>query len=218
MARRQSLPHANAETSPDWSYKADVVTACNCDWGCPCNFDAPPTYGFCEGGWGFKITEGRCGDVGLETLSFAVMAAWPKAIHYGGGTAKIWIDEKAQSAQRAALEKILKGEYGGKPWPIFAKTYNTWLETTFVPFEWRDNGPRSRFKAGDEVKVELEPFRNPVTGEVSSAKIILPDALVCHELNVTSTTVFSVFTDGLKYATPGRNAWYGRAEHSNRSR
>jgi hypothetical protein len=139
-------------------------------------------------------------------------------VGYGGGTAKIWIDQKAKSAQREALEKILKGEYGGKPWPIFAKTYDTWLETSFVPFEWRDSGPRTRFKAGDEVKIELEPFRNPVTGEVSSAKIILPDALVCHELNVTSTTVFSVFTDGLKYATPGRNAWYGRTEHSNRSR
>src|SRR6476646_4454560 len=28
-----------------------VLIACNCDWGCPCNFNAPPTTGTCAGGW-----------------------------------------------------------------------------------------------------------------------------------------------------------------------
>ena len=26
-----------------WSFEADYFTACNCDWGCPCNFNARPT-------------------------------------------------------------------------------------------------------------------------------------------------------------------------------
>src|SRR5215471_113169 len=26
--------------------KGVLLGACNCDWGCPCNFEAPPTYGF----------------------------------------------------------------------------------------------------------------------------------------------------------------------------
>ena len=26
-----------------------LVGPCNCDWGCPCNFMAPPSYGNCEG-------------------------------------------------------------------------------------------------------------------------------------------------------------------------
>ncbi len=26
-----------------WSSEADFFTACNCDWGCPCNFNARPT-------------------------------------------------------------------------------------------------------------------------------------------------------------------------------
>ncbi|MBA2642648.1 MAG: DUF1326 domain-containing protein, partial [Actinobacteria bacterium] len=35
----------------DWQAKGTVLVACNCDFGCPCNFNAPPTTGDCEGGW-----------------------------------------------------------------------------------------------------------------------------------------------------------------------
>ena len=36
-----------------------LIGACNCDWGCPCNFDAPPTYGHCEGMYVWAVDEGR---------------------------------------------------------------------------------------------------------------------------------------------------------------
>lgn len=141
------------------------------------------------------------------------MAMWPKAIHEGGGTAKLFIDAAASTEQRRALEQILKGNLGGSPWPLFARTIDHWLETSFVDFEWKSNGANSAYKAGDSVRAALEPIRNPVTGEDVPAKIILPNALTCHELNVTSTRTFSVFSDGMKFAAPGRNAWFGSAEH-----
>jgi hypothetical protein len=31
-----------------WFFDADYLQACNCDYGCPCEFAAPPTPGFCE--------------------------------------------------------------------------------------------------------------------------------------------------------------------------
>ena len=46
-----------------WTLKGTVLISCNCDWGCPCNFNAPPTAGHCEGGWTWHIdhgTFGRC--------------------------------------------------------------------------------------------------------------------------------------------------------------
>lgn len=210
---KAKLSTQKTSMAPRWDYKADMITACNCDWGCPCNFDAPPTYGYCQGGWGLRIREGHCGNVKLDGLHFAYMAKWPKAIHEGGGTGKLFIDETASKDQRLALEQILKGELGGTPWPIFAKTIDMWLETSFVKFEWKFDGSRSYFKAGDEILAVLEPMRNPVTGADFSAKIVLPDALTCHELNVTSTRSFSVITAEMKFATPGKNAWYGSAEH-----
>jgi hypothetical protein len=35
-----------------WKYQAEMINAGNCDWGCPCNFNAKPTHGFCEGLYG----------------------------------------------------------------------------------------------------------------------------------------------------------------------
>ncbi len=201
------------EHSPMWNYKGDILTACSCDWGCPCNFNAPPTKGFCEGGWAVKVKTGKSGTVSLDGLGFALMARWPRAIHEGEGTGKIWIDSKADTEQRRMLDNIVKGKMGGKPWPIFAPTIDTWLETTYAPFEWKFNQDKSHYRFGKEVRLTMESMRNPVTGKEVGAKIVLPDGLTCKELNMASSETFSVFAAGLKYAWPGKMAWYGSVEH-----
>jgi hypothetical protein len=32
-----------------WRISGDAVGSCNCAWGCPCQFNAEPTHGRCEG-------------------------------------------------------------------------------------------------------------------------------------------------------------------------
>lgn len=198
-----------------WQYEADIITPCNCDWGCPCTFNQAPTYGFCQGGWILKVRQGSLDGKKLDGLSFAFMAAWPGALHFGGGVAKLLIDEKTPSDIRALFESMLKGEFGGKPWPIFAPTIDRWLETAFLPFQWKLDGANSEVNAGDQLRVSLAPMRNPVTGKEVGAKILLPDGLVTEEENVTSTRTFSLFSHGLKYAWPGRTAFYATVRHGN---
>ena len=36
-------------TYVDWQIKGTKISACNCNYGCPCQFYAPPTYDKCEG-------------------------------------------------------------------------------------------------------------------------------------------------------------------------
>ncbi len=198
---------------PSWNYKGEILTACSCDWGCPCNFNAPPTQGFCEGGWAIKIKEGKYKDLPLDGVGFALICKWPRAIHEGEGTARLWIDAGADNQQKEAVDQIVRGKIGGRPWPIFAATIDHWLETTYAPFEWEFDGENSRYEIGEEVHLTLTPMRNPVTGKPVAAKILLPDALTCHELNMTSSESFSVFSPGLKYAWPGKMAWYGHVDH-----
>jgi hypothetical protein len=203
------------KTERKWNYEADLIASCNCDWGCPCNFNARPTNGFCTGVYAASINTGICGDVKLEGLRYVWAGKWPGAIHEGGGSTKILIDERADKEQKDALDQILRGKLKGSPWEIFAPTIDTWLDTSLVPFEWRFDEAKSYYKAGTEAQAALEPMRNPVTGAEASAKIVLPNGLVCKELNVTSTKSFAVFTDGLKFAAPGKYGFYTNVQHGN---
>jgi hypothetical protein len=98
--------------SKKWHIHGDYLLGCNCDYGCPCNFNAPPTKGFCEGAIGFRVEDGAYNGVRLDGLSTFIGVKWPGAIHEGNGTASIYIDEKASAEQRDALIKIISGEAG----------------------------------------------------------------------------------------------------------
>jgi hypothetical protein len=107
-----------------WNVEADFLQACNCDYGCPCEFSAPPTKGFCEGMGAWKIHRGRYGGVNLDGLGLGFAAHWPKAIHEGNGTVCTFVDEKASAAQRDALLAIASGQAGGLPFEIIATTFS----------------------------------------------------------------------------------------------
>src|SRR6188474_3447415 len=119
--RSQSCKVGNVEKEP-WALTGQVVVACNCDWGCPCNFNARPTTGKCEGGWTWQIDRGTYGDVRLDGLCLSVYANWPGAIHEGNGEALVLFDARADAAQRTALETLLGGKVGG-PWETLGWTW-----------------------------------------------------------------------------------------------
>ncbi len=198
-----------------WQYRAEMINACNCDWGCPCNFNARPTYGSCEGVYAAHITAGRCDETQLDGVKFAFASKWPGAVHEGGATSRLWIDETASEQQRRAVEGIVKGEFGGMPWAILAATVDHWLETAYVPFDWTFDGTRSSYNAGNQVRAALDTMRNPVSGLEASATVLLPAGIVTKELHATATKTFSVFSQGLKIAAPGKYGFYCTVEHSN---
>ena len=91
----------------DWELKGTVIVACNCDYGCPCNFNARPTAGKCEGTWTWHVERGTFGETSLDNLNFTVCVNWPGAIHEGNGEALILVDERADEAQRKAIETLV---------------------------------------------------------------------------------------------------------------
>src|SRR2546430_5826050 len=70
---------------PKWKLKVEQLMACNCNWGCPCSFDAPPTYGKCETALAYRIAKGSYGGVAPHGFKFILLAAWPETIHPGHG-------------------------------------------------------------------------------------------------------------------------------------
>jgi len=151
----------------DWEVSGTVLIGCNCDYGCPCNFNAPPTTGDCEGNWTWHIEKGRYGDVELDGLTLAIFADWPKAIHEGGGKAVAYYDERADERQSEALENLVRGGEGG-PWGIFINTYEL-LDIVPAPFQVNVDGEHSSYKIGDVAELQMEPIKNPVSGAASSS-------------------------------------------------
>ncbi|HKZ61861.1 MAG TPA: DUF1326 domain-containing protein [Nitrososphaera sp.] len=95
---------------PKWNIKADYVETCNCDYGCPRNFNGFPTYGFCRALVLFHITSGIYGSVKLDGIDVIYAGSWPKAIHEGNGTMQLFITEKATEEQRKAIVDIFSGK------------------------------------------------------------------------------------------------------------
>ncbi len=99
-----SLLDEKEVTMAQMELKGTVLTACNCDYGCPCNFNAPPTQGKCEGHWTWHVEQGKVDDVALDGLTFSLCVDWPGAIHEGGGKGVALVDERAD--ERSAAGRV----------------------------------------------------------------------------------------------------------------
>ena len=175
----------------DWRIRGPEVLNCNCDWGCPCQFNALPTRGDCRAVAGMRIDEGHFGDVDLSGLKWAAMFAWPQAIHLGHGEAFIVIDERADAAQRDALLTILSGgetEPGATIFNVFATTFDKVHEPAFLPIEIEADieGRTGRIAIAGIVDTRVEPIRNPVTGAEHRARVSMPNGFEYKEAEYAS--------------------------------
>src|SRR5512139_2895665 len=93
-----------------WEIQGNELFNCNCSYGCPCQFNALPTHGFCEAVGGIFIDKGHHGATRLDGLKVACAFKWPGPIHEGHGEAQVVIDERAGPLQREALLRILAGQ------------------------------------------------------------------------------------------------------------
>jgi hypothetical protein len=163
----------------EWEIKAREFANCNCAYGCPCQFNALPTHGYCQAVVGYEIDEGHFGETRLEGLCAVYVGKWPGAVHEGNGEMQVIIDERADDAQREALRKILYGEEtepGTTVWNVFMTTITTVHEPlyTAIHFEVDIDARRARLVVPGLIEANGEPIRNPVTGAEHRARIELP--------------------------------------------
>ena len=81
------MKRQQAKAKPNWKIHAYYLDACNCDWGCPCQFNAKPTHGNCEGLSGIHIIDGNYGSnyIRVDGLNMAFIGSWP-----GPNTRRTW--------------------------------------------------------------------------------------------------------------------------------
>ena len=226
-------------TRTKWQIHAYFLDACNCDWGCPCQFNANPTHGNCEGVAGYHIVSGNYGsdDVKLDGLNMALIASWPGPIHEGKGKASYYIDNRADEKQFEALSNIITGKAGGGPFAVYASTIEESQEPKRASVKFQTKDIRSRVvvafagiggnkekrrrteqstkEATIAAEAWLEPIRNPVTGKVHRAIIEIPEAFESSRMEQASMKKL-VANDGYlnfqyhgTYGSFSENVWKG---------
>lgn len=167
-------------TAVTWTIKGQEFVNCNCSYGCPCQFGAVPTHGFCQAVAGFEILEGHHGDVRLDGLRFVGIFRWPGPIHQGKGEGGVIVDERATPEQRNAILRIVTGqdtEPGATIFQVFSTTFEKLHEPMFAPihFEVDVDKRRAKLAVPGITDGHGEPIRNAVTGAEHRARIDLPN-------------------------------------------
>lgn len=191
--------------APSWSLTGTHAMACNCAYGCPCAFDAPPTYGTCEAILAVRVDEGEYRGVDLAGVTYVAVASWPGPLHEGNGRGVVFFDESLAGERRDALEAIALGRAGGG-WGIFMSTMTAGVEQRDATITYEPAGQNTRVIVDDVVELVYEPIRNPVTGDEHHASLSLPTGLLTRQQDHYASKVHRVDIDGFRWEYPGRTA------------
>jgi hypothetical protein len=166
----------------DWSVEGVAFCNCNCDYGCPCQFERRPTHGHCRAFEVVRIDKGHFGDVPLDGLHLALLYAWPGAIFEGGGTMQAIIDERANERQREALVTVVHGgetEEAKTHWWVFHAMSSTVHPALFRPIEFEVDIERLRARVVIPGVLEASgrPIVSPATGEEHRVRIDIPHGI-----------------------------------------
>jgi len=192
----------------DWRLEGEWIKNCVCAYGCPCDFNAPPTRGHCDGLLGMRITQGHFGDVRLDGLSFFVTVHFPGALHEGNGQAQPIIDERATPEQREALFAIMSGQNSaeGTLFHIFSLIVTTMHDPIFAPIDFRfDQEARiARVRIPGVLESEVEPIKNPVTGIDHRIQVVIPEGFEHRVGEIASCSIRS--TGAIRFETQGSHS------------
>lgn len=206
---------APAKPKMKWSWEADYIQGCNCDYGCPCEYEAPPTMGFCDGIGAYRINQGSYGETKLDGLGFAYWVHSPKALHLGNLTLGVVVDEKATQAQRDAMLTIASGKAGGMPFEIIAQLVGKMLDPVYAPFDFKIKGRESSVKVGNILDLSVTPIKNPVTGEPEHMRLEHETGFIFKGAEIVAAKTCKSTHKGLKFSHPNKAGFITKISYHN---
>lgn len=177
----------------DWYVEGIEFGNCNCSYGCPCQFEARPTFGDCRGFEVLRIDRGHFGDVPLAGLKVAMVYAWPGAVFEGNGAMQVILDERADQRQRAALSTIVQGgetEEGATHWWVYRAMCDTVHEPLARPITYEvDLEARiARVSIPGVLESTGRPIRSPATGQPHRVLIEIPRGIEFERAEIGSAS------------------------------
>jgi hypothetical protein len=159
-----------------WLMEGPYLKICNCDPGCPCDFNQAPTHGHCHGAVAMQIDHGHFGDVSLDGVKWATLVKWPGRMDEGDGHAQAIIDAEASDEQVQALGTILSGAAGGTIFQILDAVCPHKHDPVRAPisFEWDIESRTAHVTAGDVFETRAETLRGIDPPDPYRVKVWIP--------------------------------------------
>jgi hypothetical protein len=197
---------------PQWKLSGDWFDVCRCRMPCGCTFAQAPDEGQCDGILAWHVREGTYGDVDLADMNVVAVASFEGNIWAGEAKPAMgmFIDERADEDQRAALQAIFGGEAGG--WPGgFAEMIDEVRGVEYAPidFEIADDLGSWRVEVPGKARGSATALSGPTSVEGSRVQLHnAPGA----EVGPGQVATWGVADEdeveafGFKFSWPGRSS------------
>lgn len=156
-------------TVPQWRVTGDWFDVCKCTIPCPCSFAQDPTFGTCDGVLAWHINEGTYGDVRLDGLNVLMVASFSGNIwgEHSDEYAGVFFDDRADDAQREALQMVFGGQAGGWPSELIGSFAPEMRGMEFAPIEIQvaDDLATWSARVPGKVTASAEALTGPTTPE-----------------------------------------------------
>jgi hypothetical protein len=182
----------------DWYIEGIEFSNCNCDYACPCQFEAAlPTHGDCRGFAAVRIEKGHFGEVALDGLCAALLYRWPGPIYKGNGECQAVVDERGDDKQRNALAAIVYGKetsVGATHWWVYTTMSSTVHAPLFKRFEFFADMERrlARVVIPGVLESTARPIKSPATGADHRVRIDLPGGIEFDLAEIASGTTKTI--------------------------
>jgi len=152
---------------PAWHVAGNWFDVCKCNIPCPCSFAQPPTYGDCEGVLVWHIDEGNYGDVRLDGLNLVMVGTFVGNVwgEHSDAYAAFFLDERADDAQREALQMVFGGQAGSWPAEMVSMVGMEMRGMDVAPIDVQIDGDLATWRATIPGRIEAraEALTGPTT-------------------------------------------------------
>lgn len=195
----------------DWRLEGPYMKNCNCDPGCPCDFNAEPTHHECTGMAAMLVEKGHFDDVSLDGIKWAFIYYWPGPLHEGGGTAQPVLDASATDEQREALGAILSGQHGGTFYGILSEIIDTFHDPLVadIDIEVDVDGRHARCRVDGVLETETVPIGVINEDEPYSIQVRIPGGFEYDEAEIATAKVLKG-TGEIKFDLEGSHSSLAR--------
>jgi len=178
-----------------WRVSGTYLESCNCEAICPCRridgvMGGRSTYGICLGALSWRVVDGHADGIRLDGLGVVLACRYSDDEEGSPWSFVLYLDERADEAQREALETIFTGRAPGSqvdhfPWAWKASHL---LAVRPAAIEIEHVPGRSWFRAGGFVAVRVaRPFDGAETvtcvipGHERTGREIVAESLDVHD-------------------------------------